>query len=315
LRPINGRLARGGTGTIGELNENAYAALPGGDALLAKAAGRGGDDAATLFARWQAKGDLDALARLHANAVEDKSQHFYMYTEGHWWSDRVEMANDWLQRERLGGIALKRNQTWPGNTVSWRFDQPGAAEQVAILLPNAARDRFRVIAYNTSDHALGATMTAWNVTPGSWTMTVANGAPATVTLERSASVQVTFAPGETVIDFALAKAGDAVETRPDLGIGADDVVLRGRQVTLTVHSLGARATGGGSARLVDAAGHALTTARLPDLAAPADLRPVTTVVRLTVPTGVSPAEVAAEVALPGDAPEITRLNNRVAIAR
>ena len=53
------------------------------------------------------------------------------------------------------------------------------------------------------------------------------GAPEqAVTLERSASVPVTFAPGTTtVLDFALAEAAAPVESRADLGIGTDDVRL------------------------------------------------------------------------------------------
>ena len=73
------------------------------------------------------------LATLHADAIADKMQHMAMYTEGHWWSDRVEQPSDILQRERLGGIALKRNQTWPGNTVSWRFDTPGENYYVQFI--------------------------------------------------------------------------------------------------------------------------------------------------------------------------------------
>src|SRR3546814_1793988 len=81
-----------------------------------------------------------------------------MYTEGHWWSDRVDQPNETLQRERLGGIALKRNQTYPGNAVSWRFADPDGAVNTAILVPDATRDRFRVLGYNVTDAPLAATM-------------------------------------------------------------------------------------------------------------------------------------------------------------
>jgi hypothetical protein len=52
----------------------------------------------------------------------------YMYTQGHWWTDRVDAPNEHLQRERLGGIALRRNQTYPGNAVSWRFADPESGQ-------------------------------------------------------------------------------------------------------------------------------------------------------------------------------------------
>ncbi|WP_353204869.1 LamG-like jellyroll fold domain-containing protein, partial [Sphingomonas sp.] len=82
LRPITGRIARS-VGTLFEFNENGFAALPDGAALLATSA-RKGDDAASRFARWQATGDTSALAELHADAIADKRQRFDMLTEGHW---------------------------------------------------------------------------------------------------------------------------------------------------------------------------------------------------------------------------------------
>ena len=68
-----------------------------------------------------------------------------MYTEGHWWSDRVDQPTDILQRERLGGVALNRNQTWPGNSVSWRFAEPGAGTG-RDTGPRRDAGRFKVIA-------------------------------------------------------------------------------------------------------------------------------------------------------------------------
>ncbi len=307
LRPITGRLIRS-PGGIAEFNENGFAALPDGPAMLTKAA-RAGDDAATRFARWQASGDTDALAALHGDALADKSQRFYMLTQGHWWSDRVEMDTQWLQRERLGGIALRRNQTWPGNTVSWRFAEPGAAEQVAILLPGATPDRFRVVAFNTSDHPQRATMTAWNVTAGQWQVTSADGAPRAIDLERSMGTDLVFAPGLSTFDFALTQPGTPVDTRPDIGIGADDVRLAGRSVMLTVHSLGAAAVAGGTAMLVDGAGAVRAQAPIPAMPAPADLLPVTRVVRLRIPPSSDRLGLVVRIALPGGTAEVTQMNN------
>jgi hypothetical protein len=84
-------------------------------------------------------------------------------------------------------------------------------------------------------------------------------------------------------------------------------------VTLTVHSLGAQPATGGQATLVAADGRTLATAPLPVLEAPTDLLPRTATVRLTIPAGVDPATLAAQVALPGGAAEVTMLNNRVAL--
>ena len=298
--------------------------MPGGADARAKLAKAKSDDPFARYAAWAASGDTAPLAELHADAIADKAQHEYMYTKGHWWSDRVEQPNEILQRERLGGIALRRNQTWPGNTVSWRFDDPEAAQGVAILVPGATRDRFRVIAYNMTASAQRAMMSTWNVTAGSWSMRAATsvdegktlvptGVAQTVSLERSASTPVVFAPGTTtVLDFALVTPGTPVDTRPDLGIGTDDVVVKGRSVTVTVHSLGARDTNGGTATLVDAAGAIVARATIAPLAAPLDLRPRTTTVKLSIPGGAR-TPVSVHVALPGDATEITQANNSVTL--
>ncbi|MES2442760.1 MAG: LamG-like jellyroll fold domain-containing protein [Pseudomonadota bacterium] len=309
LLPVRGRIARGGAGAFAEFTENPV--VLGKDRSWSRT---GGDF--ERYAGWNAGGDTAILEALHGDAIADKSQRDYMMTEGHWWSDRVEQPSEILQRERLGGIALKRNLTWPGNTVSWRFAEPDGAEQVAILLPGATRDHFKVIAYNLSDKVQSADMTTWNVTAGRWTMTVDGVAAAPVTLERSATIAVSFAShATTVLEFTLAEAGSPVEQRPDLGIGADDVRVNGRRVEATVHSLGSVPTTGGTATLVDAAGKVIATAPIPALAAPIDLVPRTAKVRLTLPAGAPREGLTVRIALPGDAAEVTRMNNAVAIGR
>ncbi|MES2044494.1 MAG: LamG-like jellyroll fold domain-containing protein [Pseudomonadota bacterium] len=319
LRPLEGRVARSGPGAVGEMNENVFDVAPQGAAWRKALLAKPSDDAFARYTAWAATGNVAPLEQLHADAIATKAQRLYMMTEGHWWSDRVESAMDILQRERLGGVALVRNQGWPGNTVSWRFDRDAAAEQVAILLPGATPDRFKVIAYNSGDQAEAATMTSWDVTGGQWSMaravsgeSIAAPTASAVTLERSASVRVSFAPHATTIyEFRLVKRSGDVADRPDLGVGRDDVALTGRSVTVAVHSLGARAANGGTATLVARDGRVLATARVPDLAAPTDLLPRIATVRMTLPAGVAPSEASVRVALPGDAAEVTRLNNSV----
>lgn len=313
LRPIEARVGKSPAG-LAEFNENAFTALPDGTALRARAAKS--EEPFGRYAAWSATGDLDVLATLHGEAIADKMQHMAMLTDGHWWSDRVEQPSDILQRERLGGIALKRNQTWPGNTVSWRFATPGAAEQVAILLPGATRDHFKVIAYNTSDRPQAATMTAWNVTAGRWSIAAERGeAPerTTVALERSASIPLTFAPGETVLDFALVTPTTPVETRPDLGIGRNDVRVAGQRVTVTVHSLGAVPTTAGRVALWQQ-DRRIASAAVPPLAAPGDLIPKTAQVTLTVPAGIDTQQLLVRVEQADGGAEVTQQNNTVAIA-
>ena len=314
LRPIAARLRRAGIGSLAEINENLNAVLDRGDwrdALLRDA--RGGSDFGR-WAAWDQSGDRSWLESLHADAIESKSQHMYMMTEGHWWSDRVEAPNELLQRERLGGIALRRNQTWPGHTVSWRFAEAGGAEQVALLLPGATPRHFKVIAWNTSEHAQRAEMTTWNVTAGRWRVTMPDGSSRELALERSVSTTLEFAPrAESVYDFTLVAAGAPVESRADLGIGADDARVTRGALELTVHSLGAQPTPAGDATLRDAQGRVLARASIPPLAAPLDLQPRTTRVRLALPAGRVIAGLRVQVSLPEGTPEITQLNNAITL--
>ena len=102
-----------------------------------------------------------------------------------------------------------------------------------------------------------------------------------------------------------------METRPDLGIGTDDVTVRGRNVEVTVHSLGAKPVPGGRAVLETADGRVVAEAAVPAVAAPLDLTPRTAKVRLRVPARVDPHGLTVRVALAGDAAEVTQANNRM----
>ncbi|UYY79363.1 LamG domain-containing protein [Sphingomonas sp. R1] len=298
LRPLQAR-----PGAIGEINENG-ALLPETRAMVAAK----GDGDAARIAAWARSGDPAGLVPLHEAAIQEKAARLTMMTEGHWWTDRVESENQWLQRERLGGIALRRNQTYPGNAVSWRFARDGAAEQVALLVPGATAAGFTVEAFNTSGAPQDATMTTWNITAGRWTMRGPDGAVKTLDLGRSTDIAIRFPTGAGRWVFTLEKAGDPVELRPDLGIGRDDVVVRGRSVLVTVHSLGHAATPGGTVIVSGASGE-LGRATLPPLQAPADLLPRTVQVKVRLAGTAAPTGV--RVALPGDAPEVTLHNNRV----
>ena len=322
LRPMLGRLARSGPGSLSDVEENAFAALPAGMGWAKQlAANADGGAAFAQYAAWTASGDTKWLDKLHADGIADKSQRMYLNTEGSLWTDRVEAPSEYLQRERLGGVAIKRHLSFPGHSVSWRFAEPDGAEQVAILVPGATRDHFKVIAYNMSDRPQRATMTAWNVTAGRWKMTsgtsvanasVADGEPAVseVGLERSASTGVQFAPRTTtVMEFTLAAAGAPPEGRPDLGIGVDDIRADKGRIEVTVHSLGVKPTAGGEVSLIDSCGKVLAHMPVPAMAAPLDLLPRKTMVTIPVPAGVDLARASIHVALPNRAPEVTYLNN------
>lgn len=323
LAPILAGEAKGGTRAIAEFNENLLDVLSKREAWGPEAVKRGSASGASNFDRylaWQADGAKTHLEVLYGEEIRTANQRMYMYTEGHWWSDRVEMPSELLQRSRLGGVALKRNWIWPGATVSWRFDHADAAEQVAILMPGATPTHFKVIAYNTTGRAVRAAMTGWDVTAGEWRMTSgvsASGsdvadAPVgkTVALEKSSSVDVEFAAhGTTVLTFDLAKAGPSTQARADLGIGREDVAVAGRTVSVTVHSLGALDAPAGKAWIAGADGKVVASAATPALKAPRDLKPKTAVVKLTMPIGFSTKGASVRVALPDGVREITQLNN------
>src|SRR5690606_13086151 len=122
LQALDYRVARGGPAALSNLGENFIDTLghaqDWGKQLIAEADKGGGNGFANVIA-WQQTVDKKYLEQLHAEGIQAKAQREYMNTEGHWWSDRVEAPSEFLQRTRLGGIALKRNQSWPGHTVSW----------------------------------------------------------------------------------------------------------------------------------------------------------------------------------------------------
>jgi hypothetical protein len=262
------------------------------------------------YIAWLMSGDKKYLEDIYADEIQTANQRMYMVTEGHWWSDRVELYSDLLQRTRLGGLVVRRNQIYQGNLVSWRFAKPDDGEKVALLIGEAMPDHFTVEAYNLAAKPVKAAMTGWMIAPGTWQMTGAGMKPKTFTFEKSASVDLVFAPKKTIkLEFKRIKAGETAADRADIGIGEDDVVVKPDTVEVTVHSLGAKPAQGGKAELVDAKGKVLASAPVPALAAPLDLLPKTAKVVLPRKNG---AVVAVRLTLPE--PEITTRNNEVVLA-
>src|SRR5690242_17111963 len=116
----------------------------------------------------------------------------YLCTEGEMWSDRVELFSDLLQRSRLGGMALRRNQIYPGHLVSWRFDGPPTnAENVGILIEGASSTGFRVTGYNLTNKPIKATLTGQNIANGLWSILL-GGQLADGTFNRALATRVTM---------------------------------------------------------------------------------------------------------------------------
>lgn len=323
LAPLQWRIAKNGVRALQSINENALTemglAAANKDALV-KAAAKGG--AFERYSAWNLTGDKKHLEALYADEIQFNAQHMYMHTEGHWWSDRVELPTDILQRTRLGGLANKRSQMTPGHTVSWRFDGADGTD-IAVLVKDATKTGFKVIAYNTTDKPVTATMTGWNVAPGQWTLSEgldANGDDAidgtaqtrTVAFERSLGTTITLAPRQTtIVDMALATTGDDPAKRADLGIGRGDVVVKGSAITATVHSLGAQDASAARLELVDASGKVLDSAAIPALKAPTDLLPKTAKLKLRIPGGVKAS--GLRVRIVSTQPQNTALNDEVVL--
>ena len=323
LRPIQAQVRETGAKSLSELNANVIAMLgregDWGRDLVETAKAR----KATDFQRWGAwdlTGDKRFLEDLYGRQIQTANQRMDMVTEQHWWSDRVELFSDELQRSRLGGMALRRNQTAPGHTVSWRFDAPAKAEDVAILMPGATPRRFKVIAFNLSDQPVVAAMTGWNVEPGKWVLAAgadANGDDSidlptelrSVELEPGgAPVTVSFPPKTTtVLEFKLAEANTPMWTRPDLGIGREDVKVSKGALQVTVHSLGSVDAPEARVLVEDASGKVIGQAKVPALKAPLDLLPKTATVKLSV----HGAPKRVRVVLPDGVRQITPLNDVV----
>lgn len=274
---------------------------------------------------WQVDGDTARLASLYRDQVTAAALREYINTEGSLWVDRVSVPMVEIQRARLGGVALVRNAYVPGHAVGWRFASAGDEERVAVLLRDPTPRRIRVEAYNLGRAAVTAAMSVWDVEPGSWTVTIATrtatggeavaaGPPQVLDLERGASLPVTFAPGvATVIELSLVNAGTPYWSRPDLGISREDISVRGREMTVTVHSVGGAAAPAAALVVRDAAGRELGRGRVPALQAPLDLKPRTARVRVSLPAAANLAGATVSVELSGGVREITPLNNRVVL--
>lgn len=156
-----------------------------------------------------------------------------------------------LQIDRLGGAPVNRGNQFPHHFVSWKFEKPHGAENMAILVPQPAQNSLRVIAYNILNDPQKVNMVGWDVAPGTWEVTEGvdtNGDDQpdmaiftrTLAFERTGEITFTIPPRKNyIIQLELKEKGVPYWSRPDLGIGRDDVKVKDGKVQATVHSLGA----------------------------------------------------------------------------
>jgi len=174
----------------------------------------------------------------------------------------------------------------------------------------------RITAYNLDTKPVVATMTGWDVEPGTWSLRVGGGAARTVLFERTKSLEVTFPPrAETSIELRLVAKGVPYWSRPDLGISQSDVRVSGRTVRVRVHSLGSVDAPASRVFVRDATGRTIVSGTVPPLKAPNDLAPKTADVMLTLPAGASLEGASVVVEMSGTVPEITLRNNVVPLGK
>ncbi len=318
-------LLDGGAVSLEQVNSDAIDMLQMRDALgkeIASTAGAAGGQFA-----WQMTGDTHYLEQVYRTQLEAEADREYINTEGSLWIDRIADGGGFntgdLQRARLGGIVLQRDRIYPGNVVGWQFDAPASDESVAILIPEATPDYFKVIAYNLDAVPVKAHMTGWEIDPGKWEITqgtqtdattgpIQGGVTRTADFERSTSLDITFPPhATTVLELKLVEKGVPYWSRPDLGIDPGDVKVEGKTMKVTVHSLGSVDAPASKVVLRDRTGKVLAAAKAAPLKAPLDLVPKTEVVSLALPANADWKGGSVTIESSGSVPEITQRNNRV----
>ncbi len=274
---------------------------------------------------WQVTGDKSYLENLYADQMQAAALREYINTEGHLWSDRVNVSHGELQRARLGGVAIVRNAIYPGHAVSWRFKAPATGESAAILIPDATPTGMKIIAYNLESAPVTATMTAWDIDPGMWEVVRGidsdgddtadrNTVTSTVALERTGNLELVLEPkATTIVTLKLKEKGTPYWSRPDLGISSEDLKLEGKKLRVRVHSIGSVDAPATTVALRDAQGKVIASAQVPAIKAPVDLVPKTADVVLAIPSGVKLDGTSVVIDPDGKLKEITTINNTAVV--
>ena len=274
---------------------------------------------------WQLTGNKKYLEDYYAHQIEGDALREYYDTEGSPWIDRVYVAERELQRSRLGGVALSRNDIFPGNNVSWRFNAPATGESAAILINYATPSELHIEVYNLDDKTIQASMKGWDVQPGTWEVKEtldSNGDDKPdmelnkreVKFGLSDTVNFSFQPHKsTFITLKLIKKGKDYTELPDLAAGKHDIKISGDNVKVTVHNLGAVESAPVKIALIDSNGKIISESDIPSLKAPDDLLPKTTEVELSIPNGINTAGLSVLIDPENRVHEITRVNNIVEI--
>ena len=274
--------------------------------------------------------DAEEAANRYEVLIEAARLREYINTEGHLWVDRVVFDISRIQVDRIGGIAHQRFACYPRHFLSWRFEEPATDESVAVLVPYAAKDRLKIVAFNLEDRTVAAVMAGADVAPGIWRLTQGIDADGDGEIDsvvhaeedefgRGVPLRLVFPPRVTsIVSMELIAEGLPYAKRPDLGIGPGDVWSENGSVRVRVHSLGGAPSPETRIVIKERSGTIVSEAVVPPLPAPVDLKPKIAVVELTAGNGVPdrnevPVGATVEIDPDGITAWVCRTNKRCAL--
>jgi hypothetical protein len=274
---------------------------------------------------WQLTGNKKFLEDYYADQIRGDALREYYNTEGSPWIDRVYVAERELQRSRLGGVALSRNEIFPGNAVSWKFKSPASGESAGILIKSATTSGLNIEVFNLDNRTVYASMTGWDVLPGKWKVeekmdSDGDGNPDTELNSRevkfglSDTVDFAFPPRKGVfINLKLLKESTDYSNLPDLAVGKEDIKINGNKVEVVVHNLGSAKSKPALIVLRNSDGKVIAESDLPSISAPVDLYPKTKEIILSIPGGTGMESLSVQIDPKNSLDEITKRNNTVKI--
>lgn len=203
------------------------------------------------------------------------------FTEAHVHTDNQRgIGRDVLISTALGGRVQGYTEPFPPSiAVSWEdADTP----DLARLVSYADDSRLVVNCYNFGEAPLKSAMRVFRLQPGVYEL--ATGADAdddgvidenakqeksTVALRRFSTIPLEIPPGQNmVVSLNLANAEERPAELPDLAVTARDIVVRGDQVEVTVHNIGALPAENVRVALLDGAGDVVAEKVIPRLDSP-----------------------------------------------
>ncbi|MGN0920944.1 MAG: LamG-like jellyroll fold domain-containing protein [Cellvibrio sp.] len=323
LKGLDYRIARGGPAQLHRLNDNFLDRLnPSGEWRKQLTQDAAVGTSLEKFTAWETTGDTRYLDDLYRQEIYYKKLHQYFHTEGHWWTDRVDTRADYLQKARLGGVALVRNKMVPGNTLSWAFNGDEALD-VAILMPRPTREKFTIIGYNLAAKSIQARAEGYLVKTGLWRMQVGEDRDGDgkidkvettrdVTFGRFEQLPVSFKPNTTtIITMELINESKQPNNLADLALSTFDIDVRGRTITLGVHNIGNANAKNIQVQLEHNNGDVISTQTINKLGHPDDSQVKREVVEFTLDKTIDAEDLVVRVL--SNQPEITTHNNLINI--